>query len=252
MVSSYRKLEGPRRGNQSHCLTGIPDEVLGVTLDVASNLASTLELMIEGSEPTVRREKPSVLRRLYDWTLSWAEHPAGGWALFVIAMLESSVFPIPPDVLLIALCVGGVSRSYKFALICTTGSLIGGVIGYGIGYWGVELIGQPIVRAYHGEAVMEKIRYWYDTYGFFGNLLAAITPIPYKVFTIASGAFKFSFHEFLLASLIGRSFRFFAVATVLYFFGAQIKSMIDKYFNLFAWAFMILLIAGFLVLKYLR
>ena len=197
-------------------------------------------------------KKPSILRRLYDWTLAWAEHPAGSWALFVIALLESSVFPIPPDVLLIALCVGGVSRSYRFALICTAGSIIGGIIGYGIGYWGFEVIGQPIVRAYHGEAVMEKIQYWYDTYGFFGNLLAAVTPIPYKVFTIASGAFKFSFHEFLLASIIGRSLRFFAVATALYFFGAKIRATIDKYFNLCAWAFMILLIAGFLGLKYLR
>ena len=189
---------------------------------------------------------------MYDWTLSWAEHPAGAWALFFIALLESSIFPIPPDVLLIALCVGGVAKSYRFALICTAGSLVGGVIGYGIGYWAFELIGQPIVRAYHGEAVMERIQYWYDTYGFLGNLIAAVTPIPYKVFTIASGAFKFSFVEFMVASLIGRSLRFFAVATALYFFGAQIRSAIDKYFNLFAWAFMVLLIAGFIALKYLR
>ena len=208
--------------------------------------------MSEGSEPAAVEKKASLFRRLYDWTLSWADHPAGSWALFFIALLESSVFPIPPDVLLIALCVGGVAKSFRFALICTVGSLIGGVIGYGIGYWGFEMIGQPIVRAYHGEAVMEKIRYWYDTYGFFGNLLAAVTPIPYKVFTIASGAFKFSFHEFLLASVIGRSLRFFAVATALYFFGAQIRSVIDKYFDLCAWAFMALLIAGFVVLKFLR
>lgn len=194
----------------------------------------------------------SILRRLYDWTLSWAEHPAGAWALFVIALLESAIFPIPPDVLLIALCVGGVKQSYRFALICTAGSLIGGVIGYGIGYWGYELIGQAIVKMYHGEAVMAKIKIWYDEYGFMGNLLAAVTPIPYKVFTIASGAFKFSFHEFFLASLVGRSLRFFAVATALYFCGAQIRGVIDRYFNLCAWAFMILLIAGFLALKFLR
>ncbi len=208
--------------------------------------------MNEGSDSTSQVPKLSILRRMYDWTLSWAEHPAGAWALFFIALLESSIFPIPPDVLLIALCVGGVAKSYRFALICTAGSLVGGVIGYGIGYWAFELIGQPIVRAYHGEAVMERIQYWYDTYGFLGNLIAAVTPIPYKVFTIASGAFKFSFVEFMVASLIGRSLRFFAVATALYFFGAQIRSAIDKYFNLFAWAFMVLLIAGFIALKYLR
>ena len=96
-----------------------------------------------------QKENPAgtraILRRRYDWTLSWAEHPAGAWALFVIALMESAIFPIPPDVLLIALCVGGVKQSYRFALICTAGSLIGGVIGYGIGYWGYELIGQAIV-----------------------------------------------------------------------------------------------------------
>ena len=208
--------------------------------------------MTQELEPQPSGEKRSMLRRLYDWTLSWAEHPAGGYALFFIALLESSVFPIPPDVLLIALCVGSVTKAYRFALICTAGSLVGGVLGYGIGVFGFELIGEPIVRFYHGEAVMEQIKLWYDEYGFLGNLLAAVTPIPYKVFTIASGAFRFSFSEFLLASAIGRSLRFFAVATALYFFGAQIRSAIEKYFDVFAWAFMALLIAGFLALKFLR
>lgn len=197
-------------------------------------------------------ENRSFMRRLYDWTMRWADHPAGSWALFFIAMLESSIFPIPPDVLLIALCVGGVSRSYKFAIICTAGSIIGGVIGYGIGFWGFDIIGKPIVKFYHGEALMNKIQDWYDTYGFWGNLIAAITPIPYKVFTITSGAFRFSFHEFILASLIGRSLRFFAVASALYFMGAKIRNVIDKHFDLCTWVFMILLIAGFLILKYLR
>ena len=160
------------------------------------------------------------MRGLYDWTISWAEKPQGTWALFLIAFAESSFFPIPPDVLLVALCVGAVTKSYRFAAICTLGSLLGGIAGYGIGLYGFEMIGEPIVKAYHGEAVMEKIKTWYDTYGFWGNLLAAVTPIPYKVFTIASGAFEFSFTSFMLASVIGRSLRFFAVATLLYFFGA--------------------------------
>ncbi|MCS1407764.1 MAG: hypothetical protein M2R45_00924 [Verrucomicrobia subdivision 3 bacterium] len=208
--------------------------------------------MNDGNGSKDSSEKESVWRRLYGWVLSWADHPAGTWALFFIAMLESFAFPIPPDVLLIALCVGGVAKSYKFALVCTAGSLIGGVIGYGIGYWGFELIGQPIVKFYHGDEVMEKIKYWYGEHGFWGNLTAAVTPIPYKVFTIASGAFKFPVSEFLLASIIGRSLRFFAVATALYFFGLQIRCTIDKYFNLCAWLFVVMLIAGFLALKYLR
>jgi membrane protein YqaA with SNARE-associated domain len=191
------------------------------------------------------------MRWLYDWTISWAEKPQGTWALFLIAFAESSFFPIPPDVLLIALCVGSVTKSYRFAAICTLGSLLGGIAGYGIGLYGFEMIGEPIVKAYHGEAVMEKIKTWYDTYGFWGNLLAAVTPIPYKVFTIASGAFEFSFTSFMLASVVGRSLRFFAVATLLFFFGPSIKAFIEKYFNLCAWAFMIFLIGGFILLKYL-
>lgn len=200
------------------------------------------------------QEKPSpvqssLLRRLYDWTLSWAERRGGVRALFFIALVESSVFPIPPDVLLVALCVGSVAKSYKFALICTAGSILGGLIGYAIGYWGFEAIGKPIIAFYNGESSMQKVRSFYDEYGFWGNLLAAVTPIPYKVFTIASGAFQFSLGQFLLASILGRSLRFFALATALYFFGASIRSFIDKYFNLCAWLFMAVLIAGFVALK---
>ena len=191
----------------------------------------------------------SLLRRLYDWTLSWADRRGGVWALFFIALLESSVFPIPPDVLLVALCVGGVAKSYKFALMCTVGSLLGGMIGYAIGYWGFETIGEPIIAFYNGESSMQKVRSFYDEWGFWGNLFAAVTPIPYKVFTIASGVFRFSLGKFLLASILGRSLRFFALATALYFFGASIRSFIDKYFNLCAWLFMAVLIAGFVALK---
>ncbi len=192
------------------------------------------------------------LRALYDWTLQWAERPHGVWALFGIAVAESSFFLIPPDVLLIALCVGAVRRSYRFATICTVGSVLGGCLGYAIGYFGYEWIGETIVKAYHGEAVMEQIKHWYDTWGFWGNLTAAVTPIPYKVFTIASGAFNFSFVSFLLASILGRSLRFFVVATLLYWWGPSIKAFIERYFNWCAWGFMILLVGGFLILKLMR
>ena len=196
--------------------------------------------------------KPNVLRRLYNWTLGWADRPGGIWALFVIAMVESSVFPIPPDVLLLALCVGAVRKSFRFALVCTLGSVIGGIVGYAIGYWGYEAIGQPIVRAYHGEEIMERVKGWYDTYGFWGNLIAAVTPIPYKIFTIASGCFHFPLPEFLLASVLGRSLRFFAVAALIYQFGIRIKTFIERYFDWFAWAFLILLVAGFAAMKFLK
>ncbi len=196
--------------------------------------------------------RPRFFRRAYDWTISWADKPGGGWALFFIALAESSFFPIPPDVLLIALCVGAAGRAFRFALICSVGSVLGGVLGYGIGYWGYETIGEPIVKLYHGEAVMEKIKLWYDQYGFWGTLAAAITPIPYKVFTIASGVFKFSFGEFLLASILGRSFRFFCVAAFFYHFGERVRGYVEKYLEPMAWACLVLLVLGFAALKLLR
>lgn len=197
-------------------------------------------------------KRPHIVRRLYDWTISWADRPEGVYALFVLAVAESSFFPVPPDVLLIALCVGAAKKSFKFAAVCVVGSVIGGMIGYGIGFWGYEAIGEPIVKAYHGEDVMLKIKTWYDDYGFMGNLLAAITPIPYKVFTIASGVFQFNFIEFLAASIIGRGVRFFAVGGLIYYFGPKMKQIIDKYFDWLAIAAMVLLIGGFVLLKFLK
>lgn len=199
-----------------------------------------------------RKARPHFVRRLYDWTIAWADHPAGAWALFILAVAESSFFPVPPDVLLIALCVGAPKRSFHFALLAATGSVLGGMVGYGIGYWGYDLIGEPIVKVYHGEPIMQKIKAWYDAYGFWGNLAAALTPIPYKVFTIASGVFQFDFLAFLTASIIGRSARFFAVGGLIYFVGPKVKALIDKYFDWFAIVATALLIGGFVALKYLN
>lgn len=208
--------------------------------------------MNETTPAPVKARKPHLIRRLYDWTISWADRPGGVYALFLLAFAESSFFPIPPDVLLIALCVGASTKSFRFALICTVGSVLGGIAGYGIGYWGYDVIGEPIVRAYHGEAVMQKIKVWYDEYGFWGNLAAAVTPIPYKVFTIASGVFKFDFLQFVIASVVGRGLRFFVVAGLIYWLGPRMKVFIEKYFDLLAVAGMLLLIGGFVVLKYLK
>ncbi len=196
--------------------------------------------------------KPGIMRRMYDWTLSWADRKEGAWALFLIAFAESSFFPIPPDVLLLALCVGAVTKSFKFAAICTAGSVIGGAAGYGIGFYGWEAVGQPIVEMYNGQRHLDKIQKLVDQYGFLGILIAAITPIPYKVFTIAAGLFKYNFALFMIASVIGRGFRFFVVAAILYRCGPKVKELIDKYFNLFAWLFMVVLILGFLALKFLK
>ena len=191
-----------------------------------------------------------LIKKLYDWVLHWAETPYAVPALFLLAFAESSFFPIPPDVLLIALAISIPKKAFKFAFICMLGSVIGGVLGYGIGLYGYESVGKPIVDFYHGQEVMELIKTKYDQHGFLGILIAAITPIPYKVFTIASGVFKFDFWLFTLASIIGRSTRFFIVAALIWKFGSPIRNFIEKYFNLLSMLFMILLIGGFLLIRY--
>ena len=191
------------------------------------------------------------IKKLYDWVLHWAETPYGVPVLFLLAFAESSFFPVPPDVLLIAFSISLPAKSIRFAAIFAVGSVLCGIVGYGIGHYGYEAVGKPIVDFYHGQAIMDGVKLKYDQYGFWGILFAAITPIPYKVFTIASGVFKFDFWLFLVASIIGRSARFFVVAGLIWKFGPSIKSFIDKFFNLLCVAFMILLIGGFLLIKYL-
>lgn len=192
-----------------------------------------------------------LIKKLYDWVLKWAETPYGSWALFFLAFAESSFFPVPPDVLLIALAISIPRRAFKFALICTMGSLIGGIVGYGIGLFGYESVGKPIIELYHGQQLMLSIKTKYDLYGFWGVLIAAITPIPYKIFTISSGFFQFNFVQFVIASSIGRAFRFFAVGSLIWKFGPPIKLFIDKYFNFLVTVFVILLVIGFFIVKYL-
>ena len=191
------------------------------------------------------------LRRLYDWVLHWAETPYGTPALLVLAFAESSFFPIPPDVLLIALAVSIPSRAFWYALLCVVGSICGAYLGYGIGYFGWEAIGRPLVEFYHGQETMDWVRLQYETYGFWGVFVAALTPIPYKVFTIASGVFGFDLGTFTLASILGRGLRFFAVGTLIYFFGPPVKDLIDRRFNLMAALFTVLLVGGFVVIKWL-
>lgn len=191
-----------------------------------------------------------LIKKLYDWVLHWAETPYAVPALFLLSFAESSFFPVPPDVLLIALAISIPKKAFKYALVCMIGSVIGGVVGYGIGLYGYETVGKPIVDFYHGQEVMDLIKTKYDQHGFLGILIAAITPIPYKVFTIASGVFKFDFWLFTLASIIGRSTRFFIVAALIWKFGAPIRKFIEKYFNLLSILFVILLIGGFLIIRY--
>ena len=190
-----------------------------------------------------------MFRKLYDWVLHWAETPHGAWALFLLAFSESSFFPVPPDVLLIALAVAVPRKSMRFALICSVGSVFGGCFGYLIGWQFMSSIGEKIVAFYGLGGKVDYIGELYRTYDAWAIAIAGFTPIPYKVFTIAAGMFKINFFVFTLASLVSRSARFFLVGGLIYLFGPSIQRFIEKYFNFLAVAFTVLLIAGFIVIK---
>lgn len=189
------------------------------------------------------------LRKLKAWVESYAEKPYAEWALFLIAFAESSFFPIPPDVLLIAMAVIKPGKAFRFAIICSAGSVLGGVFGYFIGWAFFETIGQPILRFYGAMGHYDTVKQLYSEHAFWAILSAAFTPIPYKVFTIAAGTFEVSLVTLVVASLIGRSGRFLLIAALFYFFGAKIKEFIDKYFEILTVVFLIMLVGGFVVVR---
>jgi membrane protein YqaA with SNARE-associated domain len=191
-------------------------------------------------------------RRLYDWVLSWAERPHGAHALFWLALAESSFFPIPPDALLIALVMGSARRWARFAAICTVASALGGVIGYAIGRFFMETVGLRIIDLYHAQEYYQQVQLWYRQYDYWIVFVAAFTPIPYKVFTIASGAFYMNLPAFCAVSVIGRGARFFVVAGLVRLAGPRIQPFIDRYFDWLAIAFVVLLVGGFALIRYLR
>jgi membrane protein YqaA with SNARE-associated domain len=192
-----------------------------------------------------------MLRRLYDWVLHWAETPYGAWALFVLAFCESSFFPIPPDILLIALAVGLPKKSLRYALICSVGSVLGGCLGYLIGWQFMAAVGERIIEFYNLTDKIAMIADMFRKYDAWAIAIAGFTPIPYKVFTISAGMFEINFPIFLLASAVSRSARFFIIGGLIYIFGPAIQSFIDRYFNILAVAFTVLLVAGFILLRYL-
>jgi len=212
------------------------------TKNIELNPANALELARNTKNP---------IKKLYYWTLHWAETPYAIPALVVLSFTESSFFPIPPDVLLIALCFSVPTQWFKLALYCTIASVLGGLFGYAIGWGAWEVVGDPIVTFYNGHAVIEKVKVWYENYGFWGVLIAAITPIPYKVFTIASGSMHFDLIQFTAASVLGRGLRFFAVAWLIHKYGIKVKPFLEKHFEWATLALTALVILGFLAIKYL-
>jgi len=191
----------------------------------------------------------TLIRKLYNWVLHWATTRYAIPVLFVISFVESSFFPIPPDILLIAMVIAAPAGWVRLALICSIGSVLGGMFGYLIGYQFMDLIGNRIVEFYHFQEKWGKIGVLYDKYDVWAVIVAGFTPLPYKVFTLSAGAFKINFSTFVLASAVSRAARFFLVAALLYKFGPPFKVLIEKYFNLFTIIFSFLLVFGFFLLK---
>jgi membrane protein YqaA with SNARE-associated domain len=190
------------------------------------------------------------LRWLYDWVLHWADTPYGAPALAVLAFAESSFFPVPPDVLLIALCLAAPARSLRFAAVCAAASVTGGIGGYLIGWFIWDQVHEFFFSYVFSKTVFDHVAELYNENAFWAVFTAGFTPIPYKVFTVAGGVFQINFGEFMLASALSRSARFFLVAGLIRAFGPPIKTFIDKYFNLLSVVFVILLLGGFLVIRW--
>lgn len=201
-------------------------------------------------------KKTNAIRRVYDWVLHWADTSWGITALFLLAFAESSFFPIPPDVLLIACCLGIPTRSFRYAAVCTVGSVLGAMAGYALGHYAWLSDGQFTAfadfffRHVFSIDAYRSVEALYNQYDFWIVFTAGFTPIPYKLITITAGVFNVDFVMFIVASVISRGGRFFLVSWLIWKYGPSIKGFIDKYFNLLAVAFTVLLIGGFMIIKY--
>ena len=192
-----------------------------------------------------------MLRSLYDWTISMSRSRHALWALAVIAFIESSVFPIPPDVLMIAMIIAAPSRAFVIASVATVASVAGGLAGYWIGYGAFETLGRPVLEFYGKDAYFDAFAERYNEWGAWAVLMAGVTPFPYKVITILSGATALSLPVFILASIIARALRFFIVAALLWKFGTPIRDFVERRLGLVFTVFVVLLIGGFSLVRYL-
>ena len=192
-----------------------------------------------------------MLRRLYDRMLEIAAGPNAIWALLAVAFAESSFFPIPPDILLIPMMLARPRAAWRLAAYCVLASVAGGLLGYAIGYYGFDLIGRPILEFYHAMDRYDALKAGFDQWGVWIIILKGMTPIPYKLVTIASGVAHFDLALFVGASIVSRSMRFFLLAGLLWWFGPAVRDFIEKRLMLVTGAFALCLVGGFVVIRYL-
>ena len=190
-----------------------------------------------------------MLRALYDWTMAQATHPRALWILAFVAFVESSFFPIPPDVLMIPMILARPKQAWLIALVALVASVAGGILGYVIGAFAFDQIGAPVLAAMGKGAAMEAFNTRFNDFGFWPVLIAGITPFPYKVITIMSGWTGLPLGTFIVTSIIARGVRFFLIAALLYRFGAPVRDFIEKRLGLVFIVFVVLLLGGFYLVK---
>lgn len=191
----------------------------------------------------------SFLRRLYNGVLTAADKPGAARTLCIVSFLESSVFPIPPDLMLIPMILANRAKAWFYAGICSISSVLGGILGYALGYFLFESIGHWIIETYNLQAAFNNFQQTFQEWGFWIIMAKGLTPIPYKLVTIASGVCELNFFQFLLASVITRTARFFMVATLLWFFGEWARTFIEKYLGLILFSFLVAIGVGYIVIK---
>lgn len=194
---------------------------------------------------------PSCLRRVYDWIIRRANTPRAVWVVNMISFAESSFFPLPPDLMLIPMILADRAKAWWLALTCTLSSVLGGLVGYAIGYFLFETAGEWIIQTYHLENAFARFQSDFQAWGFWIIVAKGLTPIPFKLVTIASGVAGLNLMQFTVASVIARSFRFFLLAGLLWFFGDWARTFIERYLSWILGGILALLVAGFLAVKIL-
>jgi membrane protein YqaA with SNARE-associated domain len=192
-----------------------------------------------------------MMRRLYDWMMAKARDDRAPHALFWVSFIESSFFPIPPDVMLVPMVIANRAKAWFYATVATVGSVIGGAFGYALGYFFFEQLGRPILEFYGKAESFGEFTSWFNEWGVWILIIKGMTPFPYKVLTIAAGVTHMPLIEFMLASIVARAMRFYLVAGLLYFFGEPIREFIEKRLTLVTTVFVILLVLGFVAIKYM-
>jgi len=192
-----------------------------------------------------------MIRALYDWTLSLAAHPRALWALAFIAFIEASVFPVPPDVLMVAMIIAAPHRAFVIAAVATVASVLGGLLGYAIGAFAFESIGRPVLESLGKGDAVAAFNTRFNDFGFWSVLVAGVTPFPFKVITIMSGWTGLPLAIFVVTSIIARALRFFFVAALLWKYGAPIRDFIERWLGLLSVLFVVLLFGGFYAVRYL-